>query len=81
MDGEMQKHYVHGVPRKNTKLDKRVAIVFRHGKLAFFQKDSGRTLTNVNPREAVMQVFGHVSGIQEGICYSRSQLRNVGAHM
>jgi hypothetical protein len=81
MDGEMQKHYVHGVPPKKTKSEKRVAIVFRHGKLVFFKKDSGRPLANVNPREVMMQVFGHVSGIEEGISYPRSRLQNVGAHM
>lgn len=82
MDGEMQKHYVHGVPMsKDTTAASRTAIVFRQGRYEEYTRDSGVPLRNLEPRIVATPSFGRVNGLVEGELYSRNQMRKLGAHM
>ena len=78
MDGDMQQHYVHGVPSGGK--DGRIALVLRHGQYSTFSKDSGQALPNVEPRVVIPQTFGQIQGLAEGHSYSRMELRQLGAH-
>jgi len=78
MDSDMQQHYVHGVPAGIK--DGRIAIVLRHGQFATFGKDSGHALEHVEPRVIIPRTFGRMKGLAEGHSYSRSEIRELGAH-
>jgi len=80
MDGDMQQYYVHGVPSNSPGKDGRIAIVLRHGKFEMYHKDSGSVLSNVEPRVVIPRTFGQMNGLVEGDSYSRSQIRELGAH-
>ena len=79
MNGEMQQHYVHGVPSEDDSAG-RIAIVFRHGRYEEYTKDSGQALESLEPRVIIPQTFGQMKGLVEGDSYSRTQIREIGAH-
>jgi len=85
MNGEMQKHYVHGVPKDKSQVGteqmNRSVIVFRHGREKQYLKDSG-TLANLEPRDCTVSAnFGRsIDGLEEGSLYSRQQLLDMKAH-
>jgi hypothetical protein len=83
--GEMQKHYVHGVPKDVYQTGdvcmRRISVVFRYGMEQLFLVDRGM-LTNLNPRDVtVSHVIGsQIDNLEEGKLYSRQQLKMMGAH-
>jgi len=85
MDGDMQDSYVHGVPSVKNQIDhetKRIAIVFRYGEERFFQKDTGKSVTDLSPRDVTIKYnFGrNIQGLEEGALYTRNELRERGYH-
>ena len=85
MDGQMQNHYLHEVPasKKHVGIDdvRRLTIVFRSGKEKYFSVDSGKKAKNFSPRNVfVAYTFGLIHGLCEGQCYSRIQMKSMGAH-
>jgi len=82
MDGVMQEHYTHSVPEAaNDDTTNRIALVLRQGDFKTYDKDSGRALENLDPREIIPKApFGHVEGVDEGDSFSRMKLRQIGAH-
>jgi len=93
MDGEMQEYYKHGVPsdkksevgESNNDDDsskiQRIAIVFRRGRQETLTKDSGEAFASLQPRVFVPYMFGNcITGLQEGVTYSRVELTKMNAH-
>ena len=77
--GEMQKNYVHGVPKvpKDKKQvgnnqvgeegedrKSRMVIVFRHGKQVFHEHDTGKIQVDLSPPEMRRYRFGKGDGIE-----------------
>ena len=60
---------------------RRIAIVFRHGRKVYYQKDRG-VPADLTPRDvSVKYVIGSdIPKLQEGHLYSRQELREMGAH-
>jgi hypothetical protein len=85
LKGEMQKHYVHGVPKDVYQTGdasmRRISVVFRYGKQQLYLVDRGLP-TNLNPRDVtVSHVIGsQIGNLEEGKLYSRQQLKVMGAH-
>jgi len=93
MDGEMQKHYTHGVPEakkessKNMcdteESDRRISVVFRYGVQELYDKDSGKPCMNLDPvflHRDKKPWFGSIRGLYEGWVYSRNDIWHMGAH-
>lgn len=85
MDGEMQKHYVHSVPKTTdaemSEETARLCIVFRTGDDLSLKKDSGRPCTNpTKPQVRPQQIFGRIPGLAECQVYRRTVLVQMGAH-
>ena len=91
MDGEMQKHYTHGVPEaketsnktgETEESDQRISVIFRYGRKVTYMKDSGKPCTSLDPactREK-KPWFGSLRGLYEGYLYSRQDLWEMGGH-
>lgn len=82
MDGDMQKHYLHSVPkRKNDHGGRlRLTVVFRAGDEVLVRKDSGRPCENLSPKARQGQIFGRINELFEGHLYTRLELFNLSAH-
>eukprot|EP00934_Nitzschia_sp_Nitz4_P000267 Nitzschia sp. Nitz4//scaffold75_size92586//56569//58519//NITZ4_004860-RA/size92586-augustus-gene-0.90-mRNA-1//-1//CDS//3329557720//267//frame0 len=92
MDGEMQKNYVHSIPRehatqmtapeKGVRYTKhRLVIVLRVGEQKTFTTDSGDQCDALFPdRTSSGYKFGRIEGICEGHVYTRRELLDSGAH-
>lgn len=85
MDGEMQEHYFHSVPKTKgpsfAEDSFRLSIVFRTGRDSSQWQDSGRACENLAPRARPSQIFGKgILGLFEGGLYTRLELFNMGAH-
>ena len=81
----MQKHYEHGVPKDTKQVGDdtmmRIVLVFRHGTEQYYDRDTGRPLETLKPRDVSPKYrFGLVPGLEEGMVYSRTQLLEMGAH-
>ena len=91
MNGEMQRHYVHGIPRKspdnlniggNDSSSARIVIIFRAGRQVGYLKDSGRACFHLAPPVVRCHRFGAINGLEEGGVYSRAKIRDgLGAHL
>jgi hypothetical protein len=85
MDGEMQKHYIHSVPKDRDKEKTkscRMVIVFRTGDKSSFYRDTGTACTDLSPRQPKMYVFGNkVANLEEGEIYTRPRLFEICAHL
>ena len=96
MDGELQLHYFHSVPKlvspvtniKSQPLQPptcpnnlRLAVVFRCGDPLLVTRDSG-TPSDWAPKPPLLRLFGRhgIAGLQEGHLYTKSQLVHMGAH-
>jgi hypothetical protein len=82
--GEMQKEYLHGIPRRKKITENRLVVVFRRGEMKIYEHDMGKPCTSFNllPKpNATPYIFGHVPGVNEQHWYSRAQLLNLGAHV
>jgi 2OG-Fe(II) oxygenase superfamily len=80
MDGEMQQHYKHGVPRVTSKEhvdEKRIVLVFRRGRKKMILRDTGQSMSNLQPTPPPLpRCFGQLHGMFEGHVYSMNELRN-----
>ena len=78
----MQKHYLHSVPRcKTDKVNKRIVIVFRHGKEAVVARDTGRPIDDLGaPKTKNKLVFGSIPRVKLGALYHRFDLFCSHAH-
>ena len=95
MDGEMQKHYTHGVPEaKETsqdtdgmqeESDRRISVVFRYGRTVKYKKDSGEPCQSLDPTKVRVGDernvrYGRLRGLYEGYLYSRQNICEMKAH-
>ncbi|CAJ1931798.1 unnamed protein product [Cylindrotheca closterium] len=87
MDGEMQKYYLHSVPKRNRDEEeqdhadkRRISVVFRAGDEVFVKRDSGRPCKNLSAKPRPTQTFGRINELFEGHLYTRSKLFNLNAH-
>ena len=85
MDGEMQKYYIHSVPKdkenKKQESSTRVVVVFRTGKRVLLSNDTGRSCEDLSPRPPKIQIFGKtIEGLKEGHVYTRPMLYQMNAH-
>jgi hypothetical protein len=82
--GEMQKSYVHGVPKEdclgNDDDADRIAIVYRCGAYSEYTKDTGQCVSDLLPRPIVQRSFGQMDGMTEGESYGRTHIHEMGAH-
>lgn len=81
--GEMQKHYVHSVPRSKpaSGSKNRIVVVFRSGDKKMVAKDTGTEQLVLHPPEPRKYIFGScIAGLVEGYTYSRRQLMDMRAH-
>jgi hypothetical protein len=81
----MQKHYEHGVPKDNKQVGelrmRRIVLVFRHGTEQYYDRDTGRPLETLTPRDVSPKYsIGRVPGLEEGMVYSRNVLLEKGGH-
>lgn len=81
----MQKHYEHGVPKDTKQVGdvkmRRIVLVFRHGTEQYYDRDTGRQLETLKPRNVSLKYsIGRVPGLKEGMVYSRTVLCEMGAH-
>jgi hypothetical protein len=81
----MQKHYEHGVPKDNKQVGdvrmRRIVLVFRHGTEQYYDRDTGRPLETLTPRDVSLKYcIGRVPRLDEGMVYSRRVLLELGAH-
>lgn len=87
MDGEMQLHYGHSVPKSKSKQlmtekrRRRLAIVFRDGKRMDFERDSGESVEDFTPRSKLKRRFGEIGGLEYGSVHRRTELGLMGAHV
>lgn len=85
MDGEMQMHYLHSVPKRNREEEEcdnkcRLTVVFRAGENLMVQNDSGKPVQDLSPKAHKKQIFGRINEIFEGHSYTRLKLFNLNAH-
>ena len=83
MDGAMQKHYVHSVPKEVRQAGpgtQRLVIVLRDGETRTFRKDSGLPVASLDPPPPTTCVFGPVANLTHGQRHTRRQLVKMGAH-
>jgi hypothetical protein len=81
----MQNFYEHGVPKdtKQTGDEKmrRIVLVFRHGIERYYDRDTGRPIKNLEPRDVSLKYcIGQLPGLKEGMLYPRMVLYEMGAH-
>lgn len=81
MDGKMQDHYLHSVPKRDKKTDEtdgevyRLSVIFRSGTKVYVTKDSGKPCANLCPKVRTKQVFGNmIEGLVEGQTYRRREM-------
>lgn len=86
MDGELQQHYYHSVPKVAARgtcinAEIRLAVIFRCGKISWVSRDTG-TPSDWKPRPPLRRIFGRcgIPGLVEGNTYTKSQLFKIGAH-
>ena len=96
MDGKMQSNYTHGVaeasevkgkgnPSSTIESDRRMCIVFRHGKKKMYKTDTGIPCFGLSPStfsslEKKEMLFGRIRGLKEGYLYSREDMCRMGVH-
>lgn len=87
MDGLMQQNYTHGVPpvagcnQECKSDDRRISIVFRHGKKKVYPKESGWPCMDLNRPTGRNPVYhGNIQGLLAGHLYSREVICRIHAH-
>ena len=101
MDGQMQENYTHGVVKaleakgkgnlsstieSTIESDRRMCIVFRHGKKKMYKKDTTSIpCIDLNPSTSFTIdkkeiLFGRIRGLREGFIYSREDICRMGVH-
>ena len=96
MDGKMQSNYTHGVAEASevkgkgnlswtVESDRRMCIVFRHGKKKMYRTDTGipcmgLTQSTFSSLEKKEMLFGRIRGLKEGYLYSREDMCRMGVH-
>ena len=82
MDAEMQKHYIHSVPKKAKDVGfgyQRAVIVLRSGKTEYVSKDSGRPVSCLSPPPKVENYrFGPFPSLKYGDELPRSDMLRLG---
>ena len=87
MDGLMQQNYTDGVPpvagcnQECKSDDRRISIVFRHGKKKVYPKESGWPCMDLNRPTGRNPVYhGNIQGLLAGHLYSREVICRIHAH-
>jgi hypothetical protein len=81
----MQKHCEHGVPKDNKQVGdvrmRRIVLVFRQGTEKYYDRDTGRPLETLTPRDVSLKYcIGSVPGLEKGMVYSLNVLLKKGGY-